>query len=191
MEYDQLTATYICEHKERLEMALHVYKAMPTVRHYLIKDIFREAEKRVATTIDGVELWKEARESVYFWTKETEDFYVFASTWRWRGQSRLVAGVYVDEPTSIKSEHRERFKAEVDPESWSDLERSFRSDRNVQYMAAFVRPEDGGGRWDDDDFLTRAILKRNDVVSDVEDLLKRIYEGMFPLYRKSDVESSI
>lgn len=191
MEYDQLTATYICEHKERLEMALHVYKAMPTVRHYLIKEIFREAEKRVAATIEGVELWQEAQESVFFRTKETDDYWVFASTWERRRQSRFVAGIYVDDPTSIKDEHRERFKAEVDLESWSDLELSFPSDRYVRYMAAFVRPEDGGGRWDDDSFLTRAILKRNDVVSDVEDLLKRIYEGMFPLYRKSDVESSI
>ena len=198
----ELTAEYICGIGEesasaeevidqRLRMALHVYEAMPTVRHYLIKGIFKDVGERIAENTEGVDLWRPGSyEGVIFQTNETDDYWVFAETYKQRQVSRLVAGVYVAEPTSIKNEHRERFKSRVDLESWSDLERSFPSDRNVHHINAFVRPEYGGGRWDDDVFLTRAILKRNDIVSRVEDILKRIYEGMFPL-PKVEFESSI
>ena len=62
-------APYIWKNEEWLQMALHVYDAMPAVREHLIKAIFKAAGKRVAKELDGVKrqnheygvcLWTEA-----------------------------------------------------------------------------------------------------------------------------------
>ena len=182
MNANELSAKYICEDKERLQMALHVYEAMPTVRTYLIRGIFKAVGENVAKRIDGVgvEEWNSNEEQVYFWTKETSELGVYA--WAKPGKGKilsLVAGVYVDDAKSVsKAERdaiRERFK-KVDLATWSYGE-SFSSDTEIAY--AYVHHEHGGGRWDQDDFLRRAIQHRDDVVSDVADVLVRVYKGMF------------
>ena len=45
-------APYIWKNEEWLQMALHVYDAMPAVREHLIKAIFKAAGKRVAKELD-------------------------------------------------------------------------------------------------------------------------------------------
>lgn len=179
METKKLTAKYIHEDPKRLEMALHIFEAMPTVRGYLIDEIFKAIGEQVVKQIDGVELWRDGQKCVFFWTKETGDYWVFAQPWR-SNVTRLVAGVYVEDVASIEDGHQGRFEENVDLESWSDLGRSVPSSKTDEHIAAYVSAEHGGGRWDDDDFLRRAIQSRCEVVS-VTEVLVRIYNGMFPL----------
>lgn len=179
MNANELSAKYICEDKERLQMALHVYEAMPTVRTYLIEGIFKAVGEHIAQRIDGVK-YSCDKEIVAFWTKETGELYISAWMEHGRGQILwLVAGVYVDDAKSVSKERnaiQERFESKVDLETWSYGE-SFSSDTEIAY--AYVNHEHGGGRWDQDDFLRRAIQHRDDVVSDVADVLVRVYKGMF------------
>lgn len=179
MNANELSAKYIYEDKERLQMALHVYEAMPTVRQYLIGGIFKAVGENVAKRIDGVE-WTCDEEQVCLWTKETGELGVFA--WAEHGKGKklsLVAGVYVDTPKAVTKAQRdaiqERFESKV-LGTWSYGER-FSSSTEVAY--AYVHHEHGGGRWDQDDFLRRAIQHHDDVVSDVAEALVRIYDGMF------------
>lgn len=165
-------APYIWKNEEWLEMALHVYKAMPAVREHLIEAIFKAAGKRVAKELDGVER-QNHEHGVYLWTEETRDCYVFACAEkrdRQRGL-KLVAGIYDAE----SKETRERFAKKIDLETWSDGE--YDSDG---YIGAWVNDKHEGGRWDDDAFLDRAILHRDEVVKNVADLLIHIYKGMWP-----------
>ena len=179
MDTNELSAKYIYEDRERLQMALHVYDAMPTVRKYLIEGIFNEVGEHVAEKVDGVE-WNCDEEAVYFWTKETGDFNVYARVERGkRGVLSLNAGVTAEENTvtaAEKDEIRERFETKSDLETWSYGE-SFSSNTTVAY--AVVHHEYGDARWDQDPFLRRAILNRDEVVSGVAELLVRIYEGVF------------
>ena len=172
MNTDELSAQYICEDEERLRMALHVYDAMPAVRWRLIEDIFKAAGGRVDEELGGVGLDNEEPHWVYFRTEKTGNCWVFASVYMPRGQQiKLVAGIY---EVSIKEETRERF-AEVDLETWSDGE--YKEDNHI---GVEVNDNHGGGRWDENSFLRRAILDRDGVVKDVTDLLIHIYKGMWP-----------
>lgn len=182
MNTNELSAQYICEDDERLRMALHVYKAMPAVRKHLIKAIFKAAGERVAEKIEGVELWypeTESEHGVYFYTEETGDFYVFAQLEdRKRRGLPLYAGVYAD-AKSIKTPRdkvRERFGTEADLGTWA-YGGSVSPDEHVAY--AYVQHEHKEDRWDTDDFLSRAILNRDEIVSHIAELLVRIYEGTF------------
>ena len=183
MNTNELTADYICEDEDRLALALHVYEAMPAVRKYLIKDIFKAAGERVrvAEKLDDDKL-ECYPESVWFYTEETDDTWVFAALQHGkRGVLQLCAGVYADDVESIKEAQRERigerFKAHGDLGMWS-YGKSFSSGNWIAY--AYVNYEHGG-RWHDDDFLKRAIRSRDEVVSSLEGLLMRIYRGVFPL----------
>lgn len=171
MNTNELSAQYICEDEERLRMALHVYEAMPAVRWRLIKAIFKAAGGRVDEELDGVELDNEHQLGVYFQTEETGDCWVLAWVESRGGQIRLVAGIYEE---SIKEETRERF-AKIDLGTWSDGK--YVSDG---YIGAWVNDKHEGGRWDDDAFLHRAILHRDEVVKNVADLLIGIYKDMWP-----------
>lgn len=195
MDTDGLSAKYICGisdetgddvsnlNDERLRMALHVYEAMPTVRSYLIKAIFKAAGESVAEKRTGVvlQLWEEG-DGVFFWTEDTGELYVFAGlSYRKRGALWLNAGIGVDDENSIEAQRdeiRERFKLNVDPKSWSNS--GVRSSGRWAAWAWVDKVYDKHqGRWNDDGFLRRAILNRDEVVSDVAALLVRIYDGMF------------
>lgn len=182
MNTNELTAKYICEDKDRLQMALHVHQAMPTVREHLIEDVFKAVGEHIAKRIDGVELRSDA-ESVYFWTEDTGEFGVSAWVSHKRGILRLVAGVYVDDDDakSVNKARRDEIQAHFDSirKTWSDDD-SFSSNTEIAY--ANVRYDHGGGRWDHDDFLTRAILNRDEIVSPIAELLVGIYTDCKSLF---------
>lgn len=172
MNTNELSAKYIYEDKERLQMALHVYEAMPTVRTYLIKGIFKAVGDHVAERLDGVEL-DNYEDSVYFWTEESDEFYVFAAVRDKRGISRLVAGVYVYDVKSVRRAKRDAiknsFETTVNLETWFDGE-IHSSNTEIAYTNVYAERED--------DFLRRAIQCHDEVVSDVAGVLVRIYEGV-------------
>ena len=178
MDTAELTAKYICDDQERLQMALHVYEAMQAVRECLMQRIFEAVGERIAEQIDGVE-WNPYPDSVEFYTKKTGEWRV--SAWLShgsRGYTRtLVAGLYVNDAKLVNKTERNEIQRQfdVDRETWSYGD-SFSSNTEV---SAYV---DSGGRkwrWDRPDFLKRAILNQDDVVSDIAELLVRIYEDIF------------
>ena len=181
MNTNELTAKYICEDKDRLQMALHVHQAMPTVREHLIEDVFKAVGEHIAKQIDGVK-WRSDAESVYFWTEDTGEFGV--SAWVSHGKGdilRLVAGVYVDDAKSVNKTRRDEIQACFDSirETWSYGDRS---SSNTEIAYANVHYDHGGGRWDEDDFLTRAILNRDEIVSPIAELLVGIYTDCKSLF---------
>lgn len=185
MNTNELTADYICEDEKRLELALHVYEAMPAIRKYLIKEIFKAAGERVRAAMklddDKLEFYEE---SVFFNTEETDGTWVFAALEhgkRRRDVRYLYAGVSVDDVESINEAQRERigerFRTHGGLEIWSDGTSSS-SGNGIAY--AYVNYKHGGV-WHDDNFLKRAIRSRDEVVSSLEELLLRIYRCTFPL----------
>ena len=182
MDTNELTAKYICDddHKERLQMALHVYQAMPTVREHLIEGIFKAVGKDVAEKMnlddDNVEC---LAKSVYFYTQDTGEFYIFAALKDSRGTLSLVAGVYADEKSTNKAQRDEvlqLFRDKCDLDTWSYGE-SHSSITDVAY--AYVHHDHVVARWDRDTFLSQAIRNHDEVVVAVAELLVRIYQGMF------------
>lgn len=181
MDTNELTADYICKDDDRLQMALHVYEAMPAVRQYVIKDIFEAAGKRVRDAKelndDQLECYDE---QVYFRTEETGDSWVYAKLEHGnRGVLQLCAGVYAEDWKSFKEkrdEIRERLRTKGDLETWSYGENSLRSHTYSVYAEVH---HEHGGRWHDDDFLRRAIRNRDGVVEALAELLLRIYRGVF------------
>lgn len=177
MDTNELTADYICKDDERLQMALHVYEAMPAVRDYLITAIFKATGERVVREVEA-QLDTEYTKSVYFCTEETGDFWVYAGLEHGqRGVLQLFAGIYVDDEKSSKAQReiQERFTTDGDLETWSDGE-SLSSGKYIAY--ARVNHEHGG-RWHEDDFLRRAIRNRDGVAEALAELLLRIYRGVF------------
>lgn len=192
MDTKKLTADYIFGIGEdsgnevidkRLQMALHVYEAMPTVRDYLIKDIFDTVGERirVAEKLDDDQL-DVHRSQVYFRTEKTGNFWIYSGLLQERRPIlELWAGIYSEDANDAAQAKGRReediqasFKAKCDLGSWSDGDSlSYR-----KYMAYRVLRK-AGGRWDSDEFLARAIRHRNDVVEDLESLLMRIYRGVF------------
>lgn len=180
MNTNELSAKYIYEDKERLQMALHVYEAMPAVRKRLIEGIFKAVGEYVDKKLDGVEV-ECYKDGMQFYTEETDEFYVYAELERSRGTLSLHAGVYTYEGEKAdnktkRDDIRERFETKTDLETWS-YGKIFSSSKYVAY--AYVHPERVPARWDQDDFLRRAILNQDEVVSGVAELLMRIYEGLF------------
>lgn len=179
MDISKLTAQYICENEDRLEMALHVYEAKETVRDTLIKRVFKGAGDLIEKELDNVvTLCRE--QDVNFWTEETGEFGVYASAdSRPRRGRSFVAGVFVDDAKPMKPKQddiRARFRETVDWGTWT-LEEDYSSDLEVSY--AFSHQE-YGGRWNEDDFLRSAILHRKELEEAVAELLLRIYRGMCP-----------
>ena len=172
MDTNKLTADYICKDPERLQMALHVYEAMPAIRKYLIKSVFEAAGERVRGVIEIDDNQLQCQEeAVFFWTEETGDFWVYAELeYRKRGVLQLVAGLYADDekPFEAQREVTERLKA------GGLAERSFRRAKNK--IRSDVRHY---GRWDADHFLQRAIRNRDEVVSELEEILLQIHRGVF------------
>ena len=179
MDINELSAKYIYEDKDRLRMALHVYEAMPIVRKYLFETIFAAAGERLADKLTGIEL-ECSEEGVRLWTEETGEFEVFVALERGRGDTIFpYAGVYEESGESIKerrNEIRERFETKVDLKAWSSS--GIRSED--EQISAYV-DRAYGGRWHGDEFLRRAVLSQDEVVSIVEVPLLRIYRGVFPL----------
>lgn len=174
-------AEYICEDKERLQMALRVHEAMPTVRENLIKRIFEAVGKQVAEELDGVEV----RPKWYGVDIHTQGaFYVYAEVSDNKVQNKngdywLNAGLRAHEDTVDKAkadEMRERFKAKSDLGHWSSG-KNFDGGTYVAY--AYIQHEGKDDRWDNPSFLSRAIRNHDEVVSDVAEILVRIYEGVF------------
>ena len=195
MEYNKLTAEYICEDKsgDRLKMALYVYEAMDTVRTYVSKDVFKEIGERVKTAeeFSGDEPEYEPYEgAVYFRTRKLSDFWIFAYLYdkkqgdqRRKDELSFVAGVYADSLGGKQDMIRGRLD-EVDLGTWSfrknnPLDKSYWS--YDQYMGYTVEHHEHGISWSYDQFLTRAIRDRERIVGDVAELLMRIYRGVFPL----------
>lgn len=182
MNTSELAADFIRKDEERLRMALHVYEAMPNIRKYLIKDIFEAVGDSIRLTkelaSDELECYDE---SVYFRTKESGDFWVYAALEHGkRGVLSLYVGVYHEDAKSVKTQGdqiQERFRAKGDLGTWS-YGQSFSAGASVAY--AYVHHEHGG-RWHDDDFLSRAIRNRDEVVSALAEILMGIYAGVFPL----------
>lgn len=199
MDTKKLTADYIFGIGEdsgnevidkRLQMALHVYEAMPTVRDYLIKDIFEAVGERirVAEKLDEDQLDIYGERHIYFRTGKTGDFWIYAGLVEGKSPKlELWAGVYTDYESDAAQANRTQeekiqasFEEKCDLGSWSDG-----NNQPVKSYIAYscVLPKAGkaGGRWDGDDFLTRAVRHRDDVVENLESLLMRIYRGVFPL----------
>ena len=193
MEYNELTAEYICEDKsgDRLKMALYVYEAMDTVRTYVSKDVFKEVGERVkaAQEFSGDEPEYESYEGqVFFRTSKTSGLWIFAYLYdkkqgdqRRKDELSFVAGVYADSFGGKQDMIRGRLD-EVDLGTWSfrksnPLDKSYWS----QYMVYTVEHHEHGVSWSYDQFLTRAIRDRERIVEDVAELLMRIYRGVFPL----------
>ena len=183
MDTNELTANYICDSKEpeRLQMALHVYKAMPVIREHVIKSIFEAAGEQIEKQIDGVE-YVPHDESVLMWTEEIGEFFVAA----WLNKARwLVAGICHADGKSVdnaeRAEIQERFEKEAGLDIWSDGN-VLPSDEDPDVIAHVrVHREHGGGRWNQDDFLTRAIQTKDEVVGHVADVLAQIYKGVLPV----------
>ena len=187
MDTNKLTADYICEDGNRLEMALHVYEAMEAVRNFLIKDIFRAVGEYITADVDSVVLHSREND-VYFWTEESGDFGVFASASHRpkRGRARnarlFAAGVFADDTKPIKEQGdiiRARFNATGDWGQWS-IGEDLSSNTEVCY--AFSH-RDHGGEWHEDDFLRGAIRHRKEIVEGVAQLLVQTWKGMCPPYR--------
>ena len=186
MDINELTAKYICEQQDRLEMALYVHGAMDTVRMHLSKDIFEEVGEIVAKTFSNDDPEYESYEgSVYLTTSKTDPFWVFAylhdnkqGDGRRRDELSFVAGVYADPPGPRRGEIREHLEA-VDLETWS-----FHKEHplNKKYWIGVTADHhEHGVSWSYNQFLTRAIQDRKKIVKDVADLLECIYRGVFPL----------
>ena len=191
MEYNKLTAEYICEDKsgDRLKMALHVYEAMDTVRTYVSKDVFKEIGERVeaAEEFSGDEPEYFADVGVvYFRTSKTSDFWIFAllhdkkqGDKRRKDELSFVAGVCPAESFGQQQDMIRGRLEEADLGHWS-----FRKNNPLDksyYMGYTVGHPEYGVSWSYDQFLTRAIRDRERIVEDVAELLMRIYRGVFPL----------
>ena len=179
MSPDELTAEYICKDKERLQMALHVYAAMPAVRKHLIKGVFESVGDEIAKRL-GVKTVQPYDQFVEFYTEETGDFYVYAEAKHGRGQVLdLVVGVYPDPHEKVGKakldEIRERFnRGALETWSYGDI-----SPKKADGTYAYVHPDYMVARWDQDDFLRKAILPHGEVVSTLTELLVQTYEGLF------------
>ena len=196
---NKLTAQYILRSSggesaeaidQRLQMALHVYEAMPTVRQMLIEDIFKIVGESIRTSKKLHEGQLEIYErSVYFCTEETGDFWIFAALVQPRQpQLWLRAGVYAEyaddaKPLKVQEDEiRASLRQRCNLETWSS-DRKVRDDgRAIAYSD--VRSQAGGGRWDKDYFLKRAIRQREGLVKELTHLLTIIYGGVFPLASK-------
>ena len=182
MDTNELTAKYICDddHKERLQMALHVYEAMPKVREHLIKDVFEAVGNRVKMldSINDVETYEG---SVFLRSPET-GVYVFAAVdygGKRKLRLKLHGGVYAEESVDKVKQDKivERFEgARKGDLGWLNGE----YESEGQYVAyAYVDDNRVVADWGGDEFLSTAIRNHNKVVSDVADLLVRIYNGVF------------
>ena len=175
MDTNKLTADYICKDPERLQMALHVYEAMPAIRKYLIKSVFEAAGERVrdAIGIDDNQLQCQ-EEAVHFWTDQTGDFWIYAELdHRKRGPVQLVAGLYAEDEKLFEAQREVTKRLEglktgrLANWPFRQVENTFRCD--VRHY----------GRWDAHNFLQRAIRNRDEVVSDLEEILLQIHRGVF------------
>ena len=174
-------AKYICEDEERLQMALRVYEAKDDVRDYLIERVFKAVGEKVAEKLDGMEVSPYTTGLEFH--QEDCNFWVYAEVSSRRHQQRgslwLHAGLYdyADPVDKAKQdEMRERFKTKSDLETWSSG-KNFDGGNTVAY--AYIQHEGYDDRWDTVGFLSRAIRNHDEVVSDVADILVRIYEGVF------------
>ena len=182
MDTKKLTAEYICKDQERLQMALQVYQAMPLVRDTLIERVLCAVGKRVAEKYGGVEL-ETYHNSVFFAPQGTSELWVYA--WAEKGKRGLIqlsAGVYAESTgayaESVSEVQREEMKGRFETDAGM---RTWAPKGDVQSAGRFIAYADiPGGHWHDDDFLERAILKQDGVVSEVVDVLAQIYKGMFP-----------
>ena len=200
MNANDLTAKYICGRGEetakevidqRLQMALHVYEAMPTVRRYLIEGIFKEVGEKVSKEFASDEPeYETGEQTVYLRTSDTSRFWVFAYLYdqqagdkRRRDEFSFVAGVYADEPFGPQQDEiRERLDA-VDLQTWtlSKGSHNLSKDHWIGYAGAH---HELGASLSYDGFLRRAIEDRDGIVSALEELLTRICRGIFPLAAK-------
>lgn len=170
-------AKYICEDRERLQMALHVYEAKDDVREHLIERFFRAVTGQVAEKlgIDVEEPKIELEEtSVYFCNQETDEFWVFARVVSYRRPKRLLGvGVYSEEKLDQAQlgEIQERFKTHGDLETWSDG-----VIHPYDYeVFVHVHDENGEVRLDDVSFLIR---NHDEFVSSVAERLVLTYENI-------------
>ena len=181
MNTNELTADYICKDDERLQMALHIYEAMPAVRKHVIKDIFKGAGESVRNIEElesgQIDCYDDA---VYFYTGVTGDFWVYARLHHGkRGVVWCYAGVHAEDEKLFEAQRdtiRERFRANGGLGTWSNGESALSSDTSSIY--AQVR-HGQIGRWDTDDFLRRAIQSREEVVEALAEILLGIYRGVF------------
>lgn len=197
MNANDLTAKYICGRGEetakevidqRLQMALHVYEAMPTVRRFLIEDIFVEVGEKVSKEFSSDEPeYEPGEQTLYLRTSDTSPFWVFAYLYdqqagdkRRRDEFSFVAGVYADEPLGPQQDEiRGRFDA-ADLETWtlSKGSHNLRKDHYIDYAAAH---HELGASLSYDRFLRRAVQNRDGIVSALGELLIRTCRGVFPL----------
>ena len=181
MDTNQLTADYIWsdgKDEERLQMALHVYLAMPGVREYLIGDIFRAVGDRLDEKVSWEQLDRYDN-AVRFCNDKTGDYWIGAQVWSDRQPKRLLrAGLYTDDDISArqKVQIKERFGASSELTNWS-----YGGNHSDGNWVAFgnVHHDHGGGRLDQDDWLKRAVRNREKEVSALVETLLQIYQGMF------------
>ena len=196
---NKLTAQYILRSSggesaeaidQRLQMALHVYEAMPMVRQMLIEDIFKIVGESIRVSKKLHEDQLEVRgQSVYFCTEETGDFWICAGLFQPRHpQLRLYAGVYAeyaDDANPLKAQEdeiRASFEDKSNLETWSSDGEVRDGGSLIAY--SYVHSQAGGGRWDRDYFLKKAVRQREDIVKELTHLLTIIYGGVFPLASK-------
>ena len=190
-EKKELTAKYICEHPDWLEIALDVYEAMPTVRRRLIGTIWKGVEKRVRKQLDD-------RVDVYHYPDRYDGFYfspkglklmICAETTQIPGTKPIKWGptcsVWVEEGFELADARRKEiigiFEKVTDDQMrdrgvkvghrWSYPDSDYLAFVNVggEYWDATV------DYWDDGGFLRRAVQSQNEIVSNLADLLVGIY----------------
>lgn len=186
-ELNKLSAKYIFEQEERLLMALHVYEAMPIVREYVIKDLFERVGSRVANAVSVVK--QEYRnDAVYFRTEESGDLYIYAWLYdheyfdkRSRSVLSLVAGIYGKAESTKAKEIGERLETRVRLKTWSYGRKWSSKDKLDPGIAFTFKHHEHGTEWPYTAFLRRVIDAKEEVVSEISELLVDIYKGVFPL----------
>ena len=170
----ELTAEFICGNEEWLKIALHVYKTKEAVRWRLIEQIWQGVKKQIDKT-DGIEGCA-YKNGYRFWHKEAENFVLYGEVERGqRGPQYplfLIVGIYVAEVETLDVAQRERIRQCYNPEA------SKQGDPNPYLVKDYVDYngyDNELGRWERDKFLEKAVMKQDEIVSYLADLLLDIY----------------
>ena len=168
----ELTAKYICENEEWLKIALHVYEAKEAVRWHLIEQIWQGVEKRVC---DKIDVKGDAyKHGFWFWHDEADNFGIYGEVEQGRGGAQhLIVGIYLADDETLDVVRRKEIRQCYDDKFGKQC------DFGGQYLVKDrVGSNDERGRWDWDTFLRKAVMERDQIESDLTDLLLNIYHGI-------------
>ena len=182
-EKKKLTAKYIYDHQEWLEIALDVYEAMPTLRDRLIAEIWQRIWKRVAKQLgDRVQgyIYGDSYYGFCFYPKDGE-LMICAESWKIPNRKTTwgpTCSVYAEDHVKLDDGRREEiidlFEKVTDDQigrRWSRVGHRWSTGKYLAVVNV------GNESWNDD-FLRRAVRNRKEIVSNLADLLVGIYENM-------------